>query len=57
MTAIAIIVSNEGFAVAADGLCTADDGEVTSKRNEQKIFKARCMGRDIAYPGLGSAPG
>ena len=52
MTAIAIIVSDEGLAIAADGLCTAEDGEIEGE-SEQKIFQARCMGRDVAYAMVG----
>src|ERR1039458_3694577 len=52
MTGIAIIVSDEGFAIAADGLCTARDGEVAGE-SEQKIFQARCMGRDVGYTMAG----
>ena len=52
MTAIAVIVPGEGFAIAADGFCTADDG-IVAREHEQKIFQARCMGNDVAYTVAG----
>jgi len=56
MTAVALVYTDSGFAIAADGRCTWSDespeGETMRKHDtdtQQKIFKASWTGADIAY--------